>query len=226
MAAQKQIFDLSSWNCIDTVFLDMDGTLLDLHFDDHFWQEFLPARYASLNALTTDVAKEQLAPKFKQQEGNLNWYCVDYWSRELGIDIVQLKEEIAHLIDIHDGVIDFLAVVKAMKKRIVLVTNAHRKALELKMRYTQLDVHFDNIIISHDIGLAKENPGFWERVQAVEPFDPNKTLFVDDSLPVLRNAVRYQIHFLVAIACPSSQRPAREIDEFVTICHFSELIPL
>ncbi|HBT55971.1 MAG TPA: haloacid dehalogenase, partial [Pseudomonas sp.] len=32
-----------NWNAIDTVLLDMDGTLLDLHFDNHFWLEHMPA---------------------------------------------------------------------------------------------------------------------------------------------------------------------------------------
>ena len=30
------------WTSIDTVLLDMDGTLLDLRFDNWFWQEHVP----------------------------------------------------------------------------------------------------------------------------------------------------------------------------------------
>ena len=37
---------------IDTVLLDMDGTLLDLHYDNHFWLEHLPQRYAELHGIS------------------------------------------------------------------------------------------------------------------------------------------------------------------------------
>jgi putative hydrolase of the HAD superfamily len=37
---------------IDTVLLDMDGTILDLKFDSHFWRELVPTKYAAANALT------------------------------------------------------------------------------------------------------------------------------------------------------------------------------
>ncbi|MCP4043692.1 MAG: haloacid dehalogenase, partial [Gammaproteobacteria bacterium] len=33
-----------NWNSIHTVLLDMDGTLLDLHFDNQFWLEHVPLR--------------------------------------------------------------------------------------------------------------------------------------------------------------------------------------
>ena len=32
-----------NWSKIDTVLLDMDGTLLDLHYDSHFWLNVIPA---------------------------------------------------------------------------------------------------------------------------------------------------------------------------------------
>ena len=34
------------WNAINTVLLDMDGTILDLHFDNYFWKEYVPQKYA------------------------------------------------------------------------------------------------------------------------------------------------------------------------------------
>ena len=33
----------SDWSRIDHVLLDLDGTLLDLDFDNHFWQTLVPA---------------------------------------------------------------------------------------------------------------------------------------------------------------------------------------
>ncbi len=39
------------WDEINTVLMDMDGTLLDLYFDNHFWQELIPLRYAQQNGM-------------------------------------------------------------------------------------------------------------------------------------------------------------------------------
>ena len=37
-------FPIPDWSCIEVVCLDMDGTVLDLHFDNLFWLEVLPRR--------------------------------------------------------------------------------------------------------------------------------------------------------------------------------------
>ena len=37
---------LLPWSGIDTILLDMDGTLLDLHYDNHFWQVYVPEKFA------------------------------------------------------------------------------------------------------------------------------------------------------------------------------------
>jgi len=48
------------WGDINTVFLDMDGTLLDLNFDNHFWLEHVPQRYAEARGLEPAAAKVEL----------------------------------------------------------------------------------------------------------------------------------------------------------------------
>jgi FMN phosphatase YigB (HAD superfamily) len=75
------------WGDINTVFLDMDGTLLDLNFDNHFWLEHVPLRYAEARGLAPAAAKAELLERYRSREGTLEWYCVDHWSRELGLDI-------------------------------------------------------------------------------------------------------------------------------------------
>jgi putative hydrolase of the HAD superfamily len=213
------------WKNIDSVFLDMDGTLLDLHYDNHFWQEFLPQRYAEIHDLGNEEALDILVPKFKAHEGTLNWYCLDFWSEQLGMDVAQMKEEVAHLIDIHDGVIDFLQAMKLQNNRVVLMTNAHRKVVALKMKYTQLDVHFDAMVTSHQVGYPKENPTFWRELQQFEAYDKERTLFIDDSYNVLRSARQYGIKYLLTIAQPSSQEQRRYTDEFPVLEHFEDIIP-
>ena len=213
------------WPQIDTVLLDMDGTLLDLHYDNHFWLEHVPRRYAEKHALSLDAAKEALRSRYKQIEGTLDWYCVDYWTRELDLDIALLKEEVDHLIGVHPHVVDFLDAVRARGKRLVLVTNAHGKSLNIKFRRTRLDGHFDAVVCAHDLGLPKEQPAFWDRMQAVEPFTRDTALLIDDSLPVLRSAHNYGIAHLLAVRNPDSKLPEKDVGEFDAIDSFRDILP-
>ena len=213
------------WTEIDTVLLDMDGTLLDLHYDNHFWLEHVPQRYAERHRLTLSAAKEALRGRYRQVEGTLDWYCVDYWTRELDLDIALLKEEVDHLIGMHPHVIDFLDAVRAQGKRLVLVTNAHGKSINIKFRRTRLNGHFDRVVCAHDLGLPKEQPGFWDKMQAIEPFNKEKALLIDDSLPVLRAARHYGIGQLLAVRNPDSKLPEKDVGEFAAIRSFREILP-
>src|SRR5437899_1781332 len=87
-----------NWDCVDHVLLDMDGTLLDLAFDNRFWRELLPQRYARHHGLSVDEARERLTPQFLAMQGRLEWYCLDYWSDVTQLDVAALKEEMRHLI--------------------------------------------------------------------------------------------------------------------------------
>jgi len=214
-----------NWSHIDTVLLDMDGTLLDLHYDNHFWLEHVPRRYAEKHALTLEAAKDALRSRYKQIEGTLDWYCVDYWTRELDLDIALLKEEVDHLIGVHPHVVDFLDAVRAQGKRLVLVTNAHGKSLDIKFRRTRLNGHFDAVVCAHDLGLPKEQPTFWDKMQEVEPFTKGTTLLVDDSLPVLRSARQYGILHLLAVRNPDSKLPEKDVGEFAAIHSFQDILP-
>jgi 5'-nucleotidase len=214
-----------NWSHIDTVLLDMDGTLLDLHYDNHFWLEHVPRRYAEKHTLSLEAAKEALRGRYKQVEGTLDWYCVDYWTRELGLDIALLKEEVNHLIAVHPHVIEFLNAVRVQRKRLVLVTNAHGKSLNIKFRRTRLNGHFDAVICAHDLGFPKEHPGFWEKLQACEPFAKDKTILIDDSLPVLNAAKNYGIMQLLAIRNPDSKAPEKDVGDFAAIHDFREILP-
>ncbi len=214
-----------AWNKLDTLLLDLDGTLLDLHYDNHFWLEHVPRRYAELHGLAPEAARTEVLARYKRAEGTLDWYCVDYWSRELRLDIPQLKEEVNHLIAVHPHVLDFLEAVKALKKRIVLVTNAHGKTLAIKFRRTPLGGHFDAVVCSHDLGLPKEHPDFWGKMQQVQPFTRESALLIDDSLPVLRSASRYGIAQLLAVYKPDSKLPDKDVGEFQAIRSFREIMP-
>ncbi|HEX8964321.1 MAG TPA: GMP/IMP nucleotidase [Rhodocyclaceae bacterium] len=213
------------WNDIDSVLLDMDGTLLDLNFDNHFWQVHVPLRYAEIRGVTREAAREELMARYHARAGTLEWYSVDFWETELELDIMKLKEEVAHLIAVHPNVTAFLKAVRAAGKRVALVTNAHHKSLTLKMARTGLQEHFDFLITSHELGVEKEKPEFWDRLQARFPFDPRRSVLVDDSLPVLDSGRAYGIRRLISIRRPDTRKPAKETGDYHAIDSFADLMP-
>jgi len=204
----------------------MDGTLLDLNFDNHFWQRHVPLRYAEARGLKLEAAREELMARYHARAGTLDWYSVDFWETELELDIMRLKQEVAHLIAVHPHVTAFLAALRAAGKRTVLLTNAHHKSLTLKMGRTGLDGYFDDLITAHEIGLPKEDLGFWERLRLREAFDPATTLLVDDSLPVLDSAQAYGIAMLIAVKRPDTRQPAKDTGSYAAIGSFRELMPI
>jgi len=216
---------MPDWNNINTVLLDMDGTLLDLHFDSHFWQEYVPQHYAFTRGLDIPTAKRLLAPRFKKHEGSLNWYCLDFWSLELDLDIIELKKDVAHLITIKPGALEFLHRLRRLGKHCVLVTNAHQHSLALKLEHTRLDTHLDELISAHQLGLPKEDPCFWAELQKTTPYTPHQTLLVDDNLQALHSARQFGIKYLLAACHPDSRREKHHTDEFPYFHAFDEIMP-
>lgn len=212
------------WRAIDTVLLDMDGTLLDLHFDSHFWLEHLPRRYVELHRLD-DSTQEEIRARIIREQGTLNWYSLAYWSRELGVDVVALKREVQHLIGLRGDALDFLQWLKAAHPRVVLATNADRESLALKLPLTGLEEYLDAIVSSADLGVPKEEQAFWFGLQEIEPFDPARTLFIDDNAAVLESAREFGIRHLLGIKQPDSRRPEKELEEFIALDRFARLLP-
>jgi len=214
-----------NWNDIDTVLLDMDGTLLDRHFDDHFWLEHVPLRYAAKHALRLADSKEKLYRLFRSQENTLNWTDLDYWSEQLGLDIPLLKQEVDHLIAVHPHVIGFLEFLRLAGKKIHLVTNAHGKTLSLKMKKTRLGPYFDTVVSAHDLGLPKEEVAFWGELQKVIDYDPARTMLGEDSEKNLETAAEYGIAYLVFISRSSSALAPQPSPRFLSVHTFGELLP-
>lgn len=213
------------WNDIDTVLLDMDGTLLDRHFDDHFWLEHVPKRYAAKFNISLELSREMLHALFRSQENTLNWTDLDYWSGRLGLDIPLLKQEVDHLIAVHPFVVDFLLFLNRHGKQTYLVTNAHSKTLDLKMQKTRLGPYFTGIISAHDLGLPKEDYGFWAKLRAKIPYDPHRTLLGEDSETNLTTAAAYGIRYLIYVSRFSSSIAPQASLRFASIHYFNQLIP-
>lgn len=216
-----------SWDNLETVFLDMDGTLLDLHFDTHFWLEHLPRRYAEQFGISPAQARAKILPMIQSERGSLNWYCTDYWSERLAVNIAALKAEVRDRIAYRPHVTDFLGQVRKAGMNCVIVTNCHPDPLALKLEVTGLDRYVDSIVSSHDLGKPKEAMDFWFDLQAWAPYDPATTLMVDDSIPVLESARSAGISQCLAILAPDSTlAPLQAHPVIPSIAHFNEILPL
>jgi len=212
------------WQQIDTVLLDMDGTLLDLHFDNYFWLEYLPIEYAKVNNQHPEQVKDYLLKLMDEAQGTMDWYCVDYWTEKLGIDIIPLKKEVDHLIAIRPAVVEFLQTMHASDKQVYLITNAHHNILEMKLEKTQISHYFDELISSHSYGHIKEHQEFWLELEKNIDFDPKHTLFIDDSIAVLDSAAEYGIAHILSISRPDSKQPPRKISNYPMLDNFSDII--
>lgn len=212
------------WKEIDTVLLDMDGTLLDLHFDNYFWQEYLPLKWGERNGLDLAAAKEALMPGFYRWAGTLAWYCLDNWSDHLGMDVLTLKQDIGHMIQERPEAAAFLQYLRGSGKRMALVTNAHAGLIDMKFSCTTIGDYFDDVFCSHTLGLPKEDVQFWDALQQEYPFDPARTLLVDDNASVLHSAQQYGIAHLLSIAQPDMSEPEREDGDYLAVRSFLELM--
>ena len=212
-----------NWHQVDTVLLDLDGTLLDLHFDNYFWSEHLPRCYAEQHSLDPDEAKTYVAAELNKHRGKLSWYLTDGWSRRLQVDIVALKQQVAAKIKIRDSVMPFLAFLKTHNKRRFIATNADHNSLVLKFAQTGIDKHVDAVYSSESFGIPKEDQGYWQALRIATGFDPARTLFIDDNLTVLHAARSFGIGHLIAVSRPDSQLPAREIHDYHHVEHFDGL---
>ncbi len=219
-----KIFPDFSWDRIETVMLDMDGTLLDKHFDDYFWEVYVPEHYSLIHDIAVHEAKKQLLDKYRQVENTLEWTDLKYWSHELGLDIAELKMRINHLIGVHPYVIEFLEFCLKSRKKLYLITNAHSQTLSIKLEKTSIGPWFDRIICAEEVGFAKEESEFWVHLKNMLEYTPQTTMLADDTEKVLRSAEQAGIQHLIYVARPSSRQPIQYSTKYPSIDFFKELI--
>ncbi len=212
------------WQAIDTVLLDLDGTLLDLAYDNYVWLGRIPELYAQANGLSVPEAQAAIAPKFRAWAGKLEWYSIDFWSRELALDIHAVHVEEAARVAWLPGARGFLETLRAQGKRLALMTNAHPSILEIKHARTGVLDFLDAAYTSHGFGAPKEDARFWEAARAAECYDPARTLFVDDSAAVLHSAIRAGLGWVYGVRRPDTSAVPHRHEEFESVEGVSDLI--
>jgi putative hydrolase of the HAD superfamily len=211
---------------IDCVLLDMDGTLLDKYFDDYFWEHLVPERYAAKHDITFGKAKEILLSMYHSHKGTLNWTDIDFWSKELDLDIPALKEQVKHLIEVHPHVEDFLKAMRRHKKKVYMLTNAHYKVLDLKLKKTDIGAYFDRCVTSFEIGYPKEMVEFWEKVEGLLKFDRKRALFIDDTPEILKTAKAFGIRHLFLKTGANSKKKDASAHEFPVVKDYREFMKI
>lgn len=211
------------WADIDTCVLDMDGTLLDLHFDDQVWNHHLPRRYAERSGLDQASAHAYVSRTLQARHGTLTWYCMEHWSRVFGLDMNAIERDLADLIRVRPGTVAFLEHLRERGLKVVLATNAHPSSLTHKLQVTGIDAHFDALISSHEFGHAKEEQPFWHALSERIDLNPERTLFVDDNERVLDAAREFGVRYLFGVAQPNSRREAKTFPDYHALACFSEL---
>lgn len=209
---------------IETILLDMDGTILDKYYDDFFWEVYVPQKYAEKNQITFEEAQKILFAMYKAEEGTLNWTDINFWSQKTGLDIPTLKKEIDHLIAPHPDSEEFLEKINFNGNKVYLVTNAHNWVMELKLKKTGFYRYFQHCFTSFDIGYPKESLKFWKVLFDKTGINPNKTLLVDDTEQILHTAKNSGIKYPILRAISSSKAKPKNSEHFLTIKSFRELL--
>jgi putative hydrolase of the HAD superfamily len=201
----------------------MDGTLLDLHFDYYFWTQHLPKKYNQIQNGDIEQTTLYIANRLAEKQGELEWYCTNYWSKQFGLNIIQAQAEVKHLIQERPQVIEFLERLGKNQKNRVLITNSDRPSIKLKFANSAIEPLLDQVISSHDYRAAKEDQQFWQQLQNNLDFDPATTLFIDDSESVLDSAHQFGIKHLLSIKQPISTQLREDISQYPMIDDFMSL---
>lgn len=213
-----------NWQSIDTLLLDMDGTVLDLAFDNYFWLELLPQHIAQRQGISLGAAREIMNAHTARALGSLQWYCIDHWSALLDLDVARIKHGMRHRIAYLPGALPFLAAARAAGLRLIVVTNAHPQTLAIKLRQTHLDRHVDAVYSSHAFGRPKESAEFWQGFEQASGVQRGRAVLIDDSAPVVSAARAQGLAGAVTIARPDSSRPRRTISDGPSIDALGDLL--
>ena len=214
---------LIPWEEIDTILLDMDGTLLDLNFDNHVWNSALPRAFAEKHNVGFENAASTLVNHMREIMGTIEFYNFDYWSEYTQLDITDLHRQYRDLVKYRPGAEAFLRWAKEANKTTILATNAHPESIKIKDEVVRISEMVDHVISSHQYDYPKETPNFWTQLKKELDFDEARSVFIDDNAPVLESSENFGIVYNLTISTPDSKKPKKTGLSFPAFNHFSEI---
>lgn len=212
------------WDKIDTVLLDMDGTLIDQHHEDVFWDVFLPRAYAKKHGITQKEALKKLYEMYRAKEGHADWGNVEAWGRDLDMDLTRLRKKIKPYIKLHPHTLRFLKFLKKRGKDVYIVTGASPKDIGVEVAHTKLDKYVDKIYSQVEIGKSKRDISFWKDLRKKLKFDEKRTLLAEDNEAMAKAAANFGIKWIVFKSKYSSRKPPRYAKKFICVHHFNDII--
>ncbi len=216
--------NMINWNEINIVLLDMDGTLLDDHYERMFWDNMLPDMFAEKHKINIEDSKKELQKIYNKHIGTNKWGDIDFWEKELDMELWNIRYQISHLLKLHPHTINFLEFLKKQNKKVFMVTAAPMNDIDFKFKHTKLEKYFIKIYTEIDIGYSKHDIKFWEALKKLTTFDNDSTLLAEDNEGILKIAKIFGIKHLILKGKYNSKFPAKSSKEFLTVNHFDEII--
>ncbi len=175
---------------IECLLIDMDGVILDNTYDNNFWQNQIPNVLSKKKNISFDDAKRLAIQIFNFKKNTKDWYDLDYWSNMLGIDIEAEKrsQESLGKIKLYDNVIDTLIELKK-NARLIMITNAHRKTLNIKLEKFNIKPCFHEMVCAHELNYVKEDLQLWYMLRTKYKLDFEKTVLVEDTINNIKVAL-------------------------------------
>lgn len=170
--------------------IDLDGVILDTKYDNYFWQTHIPKIYAKVHNISESDAINVTHTLFYYKKKTMEWYDINYWSNILSIDIAEekLKKENMDKISLKKGSLEVLDKLKRTRKKLFLITNAHRDTLNIKLKKFDISKYFDDMICSHELGYVKEDIQFWHILRIKLQLDLKYSALIEDTFDNILSA--------------------------------------
>ncbi|HCF8212509.1 TPA: GMP/IMP nucleotidase, partial [Klebsiella pneumoniae] len=177
------------------------------------------------HGISPQEAQAFIRQQYHDVQHTLNWYCLDYWSERLGLDICAMTTEMGPRAVLREDTIPFLNALKTSGKQRILLTNAHPHNLAVKLEHTGLDSHLDLLLSTHTFGYPKEDQRLWHAVAEATGLKAERTLFIDDSEAILDAAAQFGIRYCLGVTNPDSGIAEKQYQRHPSLNDYRRLIP-
>ena len=159
---------------------DVDGTLVDLEYNDLIWFKEIPELVAKKKKISFEKSLKFVHEEYaKLGEHNLNWYDINYWISYFGIEISPDKifEKYEPQVKIYPEVIPLLEELKK-KYILIVITAMPREFLIPKMKNLEKYFKFSFSALSDFKEL--KNSEIYSKISKALKVPPKQILHIGD----------------------------------------------